>query len=105
MECAFAARRLTPRFAMLACDTDGDVPNYVLYVDAAASEDDLVGIGAAIERALEESFHYQLARRLGQLGRLSVFAARDAEESHLAACVARGQRGRDSQCVPTAARA
>lgn len=99
IESAFTARRLTPSFAMLACDTSGEVPNYVLYVEAAASEDELSGIGSSIERALEENFHYQYARRLGQLGPLRVFAARNAEASYLAACVARGQRVGDVKCV------
>lgn len=88
-----------PSFAMLACDTSGEVPNYVLYVEAAASEDELGGIAASIERALEENFHYRYARRLGQLGPLRVFAARNAEASYLAACMARGQRAGDVKCV------
>jgi hypothetical protein len=99
IESAFTARRLTPSFAMLACDTSSAVPHYVLYVEAAASEDELDGIGASIERALEENFHYEYARRLGQLGRLRVFAARNAEASYLAACVARGQRAGDVKSV------
>ena len=99
IESAFSARRLTPSFAMLACDTSGEVPNYVLYVEAAASEDELGGIAASIERALEENFHYQYARRLGQLGPLRVFAARKAEASYLAACMARGQRAGDVKSV------
>jgi hypothetical protein len=99
IESVFSARRLTRSFAMLACETSGEVPNYVLYVEAAASEDELVGIGATVERALEENFHYQYARRLGQLGPLRVFAARNAEASYLAACMARGQRAGDIKCV------
>ena len=99
IESAFTARRLTPSFAMLACDTSGDVPHYVLYVEAAASEDDLGGIAAAIDRALDENFHYRHARRLGQLGPLRAFAARNAEASYLAACMARGQRAGDVKHV------
>jgi GH3 auxin-responsive promoter len=99
IESAFAARRVTPSFAMLACDTSGDVPHYVLYVEAAASEDDLGGIAAAIDGALGENFHYRYARRLGQLGPLRAFAARNAEASYLAACLARGQRAGDVKPV------
>jgi hypothetical protein len=99
IESAFTARRVTPSFAMLACDTSGDVPHYVLYVEAAASEDDLGGIAAAIDRALDENFHYRYARRLGQLGPLRAFAARNAEASYLAACMARGQRAGDVKYV------
>jgi hypothetical protein len=99
IDSAFAARRVTPSFAMLACDTSGDVPHYVLYVEAAASEGDLGGIAAAIDRALGENFHYRYARRLGQLGPLRAFAARNAEASYLAACMARGQRAGDVKQV------
>lgn len=99
LESAFSSRRLTPSFAMLACDTSGEVPHYVLYVEAAASEDELGGIGGSIERALDENFHYRYARRLGQLGPLRVFAARNAEASYLAACIARGQRAGDVKSV------
>jgi hypothetical protein len=99
IESAFTAQRLTPSFAMLACDTSGGVPNYVLYVEAAASEDELGGIGVFIERALDENFHYRYARRLGQLGPVRVFAARKAEASYLAACMARGQRAGNVKCV------
>ena len=99
IESAFTARCLTPSFAMIACDTIGAVPNYVLYVEAAASEEELGGIGASIERALDENFHYRHARRLGQLGPLRVFAARNAEASYLAACMVRGQRAGDVKSV------
>jgi hypothetical protein len=99
IESAFTAQRLMASFAMLACDTSGGVPNYVLYVEAAASEDELGGIGAFIERALDENVHYRYARRLGQLGPVRVFAARNAEASYLAACMARGQRAGDVKCV------
>jgi hypothetical protein len=99
LESVFTARRLTPAFAMLACDTSGDVPNYVLYVEATASEDELDGIAVSIEDALDENFHYRYARRLGQLGPLRVFAAHHAEASYLAACMARGQRAGDVKCV------
>jgi len=99
IDAAFTAHRVTPSFAMLACDTSGDVPHYVLYVEAAASEGDLGGIAGAIDRALDENFHYRHARRLGQLGPLRAFAARNAEASYLAACVARGQRAGDVKHV------
>jgi hypothetical protein len=44
---------------------------------------------AAVESGLDENFHYGYARRLGQLGALRVFAARNAEGSYLSACMAR----------------
>jgi hypothetical protein len=95
MAAGFAQHGVTPDFAMLACDTSGAVPGYVLYVESGGSEHLLAGIGAAIETGLAENFHYRYARRLGQLGPLRVFAARNAEAAYAAACAARGQRAGD----------
>jgi hypothetical protein len=77
---------------MLACDTAGAVPNYVLYIESAVLDDQLCAIAAAVEGGLDENFHHRYARRLGQLGPLRVFAARNAEASYVSACMARGQR-------------
>jgi hypothetical protein len=96
---AFAGQRVAPSFAMLACDTSGAVPNYVLYLEAAVPEDKLCEIGASVESGLQENFHYRYARRLGQLGHLRVFAARKAEASNLSACVERGQRAGNAKSV------
>ena len=60
IESAFTAHRLTPSFAMLACDTSGDVPHYGLYVEAAASKTTLVASPPDFDRALDENFHYRL---------------------------------------------
>ncbi len=92
LESAFAGHNIVPAFAMLACDTNGRVPNYVLYVEAAASAHRLIEIAAGVESGLQENFHYRYARRLGQLGPVRVFEARNAGASYLAAGVARNQR-------------
>jgi GH3 auxin-responsive promoter len=89
---AFSTLHVAPSFAMLACDTTDVIPAYVLYLEAAGSEDRLVEIAAAVESGLRESFHYNYARRLGQLGQLRIFAAQNAEASYVSACIARGQR-------------
>lgn len=63
-------------FAMLACDRDA----YVLYIDSDAP------LGFAVttlEAALRESHHYDLVRRLGQLGPLRVLRVRDAASTYL----------------------
>jgi hypothetical protein len=96
---ASAGQRVAPSFAMLACDTSGPVPNYVLYLEAAVPEDQLCEIGTAVESGLQENFHYRYARRLGQLGRLRVFAVRKAEASYLSACIERGQRAGNAKSV------
>jgi hypothetical protein len=89
---AFSALRVAPSFAMLACDMADVVPSYVLYLEATGSDDRLVEIAAAVESGLRENFHYNYARRLGQLGPLRIFAAQNAEASYVSACIARGQR-------------
>jgi hypothetical protein len=96
---AFAGCGVTPSFAMLACDTAGAAPNYVLYVDGAVPQDQLCMVAAAVESGLDENFHYRYARRLGQLGPLRVFAAPNAEASYLEACIARGQRAGNAKPV------
>ncbi len=104
MAAAFALHSVTPAFAMLACDTSGAVPRYVLYVEAAALEDQLAALGDSVESGLAENFHYRYARRLGQLGALRVFAVRSAEAAYLAAGLGRGQRAGDIKSVALDAR-
>jgi hypothetical protein len=96
---AFADGKVRPEFAMLACDTEGAAPGYVLYCEAEASKEKMGELAILVETGLEENYHYRYARRLGQLGKLRVFAARDAGESYLAACIARGQRAGNAKPV------
>jgi hypothetical protein len=61
-------------FAMLACDRDA----YVLYIESDAP----VPLDA-LEHALRESYHYDLARRLGQLQPLRLMRVRHAAATYL----------------------
>lgn len=71
-------------FALLAPEGD----RYVLYTDAPAP-----GLAGRVDAALRANFHYDHARRLGQLGAVAVVdAGRHAREAYVAASVARGQR-------------
>jgi hypothetical protein len=89
---AFAAVGLSPRFAMLACDTLMRPVRYVLYIDAA-EEDEVVATAAThVDAALRRSFHYDYARRLGQLAPLGVFRATHASDTYLVRAVSTGQR-------------
>lgn len=107
---AFDSVGVMPSFAMLACDTSATVPNYVLYLEAAVAhpqsqagvaraEHVFSQIAESIESGLQENFHYRYACELGQLGRLRIFAARNAEASYLAECIARGQRAGNVKSV------
>lgn len=74
-------------FAMLVPRTEPQ-PHYALYA-AQPTE----GLDEKLDAALRESFHYDYARRLGQLGPVVVVeVAADAEQRYLAARVAAGQR-------------
>ena len=88
----FDAHRLSPVFAMLACDADDPAPGYVLYVDSASSDDLLHRVATNVESRLRENFHYNYARQLRQLAPLRVFRAENAAESFLRAKNQRGQR-------------
>ncbi|HEX6088111.1 MAG TPA: GH3 auxin-responsive promoter family protein [Thermoanaerobaculia bacterium] len=69
------ALRDTPHtFAMLACDGDA----YVLYLDSDAE----VPL-ETIEQSLRESYHYDLARRLGQLQSLRLMRVHDGAATYL----------------------
>lgn len=69
-----ALRDVPHAFAMLACDGDA----YVLYIESERDVD-----AAPLERALRQSHHYDLARRLGQLAPLRVMRIRDGAATYL----------------------
>jgi hypothetical protein len=83
---------ISPEFAMVACDAERPEPGYVLYVESSASEEILHRAAANIEARLQENFHYNYARKLGQLAALRVFRAGGAAESFLAEKNRLGQR-------------
>ena len=92
MQIAFERHRIDAAFAMLACDTALDPPSYVLYIDSRESGAELDRAAAEIDAGLRGNFHYDYARRLGQLGPVTVFRARDAAASYLSAAIESGQR-------------
>jgi hypothetical protein len=62
----FRSLALSPSFAMLACDT-APPAGYVLYIDSSVNEELLHRAADRIDTALRANFHYDYARRLGQL--------------------------------------
>jgi GH3 auxin-responsive promoter len=96
---AFGEARIAPGFAMLACEASGAAPGYVLYVDTIASDDGVEAAAREIEVRLRENFHYDYARRLGQLAELRVAHVRGAAEKYLAARMRKGQRAGDVKPV------
>jgi hypothetical protein len=62
----FKRLSISPSFAILACDTVPP-PRYVLYIDTNVNDDLLARAAGAIDTGLRENFHYDYARRLGQL--------------------------------------
>ena len=69
-----ALRDIPHAFAMLACDRDA----YVLYLESDADVD--VG---ALDASLRESYHYDLARRLGQLAPLRLQRVQNGAATYL----------------------
>jgi len=83
-------------FAMLACDST--LPAYVLYIDpadAAVTDESLEVITQRVDAMLRQNFHYDHARRHGQLAGVRVFRARGAGATYLATRVRAGQRAGD----------
>lgn len=96
---AFHDEALSPSFAMLACDPALTPPAYVLYIESSAPGEVLESVAKRIENDLRRSFHYDYARRLGQLASVRVFRAERAGESYLAAAVRAGRRAGDVKPV------
>ncbi len=88
----FDSLALSPAFAILACEPNQPKAGYVLYVESSLGDETLHRAAACIELRLQENFHYQYARKLGQLAPLRVFRANGAAESYLNAKNNGGQR-------------
>jgi hypothetical protein len=66
---------------------------YTLYVETAGTDQELTAMGEALERALQENFHYRYCRQLGQLEAVRVFRiAAGGQRDYLRARCERGQR-------------
>ncbi|HEX8682495.1 MAG TPA: GH3 auxin-responsive promoter family protein [Ardenticatenaceae bacterium] len=93
----FAPYEVRPTFAMLACEEHGGRHAYTLFIEAPHLPDEgLHLLVMDIEAALQENFHYQYCRDLGQLDAVRLFRIREgALESYMAGCQAHGQRAGD----------
>lgn len=96
-----AQHSIRPAFAMVACDELDGAHAYILFIETGnASDEDLGELGDALERALQENFHYRYCRDLGQLAALRVFRIDGgAVETYLAVCQSHGQRAGDIKPV------
>jgi hypothetical protein len=84
---------VTPRFAMLAPDENGQRKGYTLFVESKALPD---GLANDLEERLRQNFHYDHCLHLGQLGAVRVFLIQqDAWKAFYAGCQARGQKPGD----------
>jgi hypothetical protein len=82
---------ISPLFAILACDTLPP-PGYVLYIDADANDDLLARAANAIDTGLRENFHYDYARRLGQLECVRATRVPDGAKTFSDGAARNGQR-------------
>ncbi len=74
-------------------DEDNSCPYYLLLCETEQQElsaMDLTRLASQAEKILQESFHYQLARDLGQLAPLKVLCSKNARELYNLRCEARG---------------
>ncbi len=90
-EKTFKRLSISPSFAILACDTVSP-PGYVLYIDADVNDDVLVCAADAIDTGLRENFHYEYARRLGQLECVRAIRVSDGAKTFSDSAVRNGQR-------------
>ena len=75
LDSALASHDISPEFAMVAFDDSAGSPAYALFVESNhASDQALLSLGAEVEEALLENYHYGYCRDLGQLGALRVFS-------------------------------
>ncbi|MGA2169390.1 MAG: GH3 auxin-responsive promoter family protein [Terracidiphilus sp.] len=88
---AFKNSGVVPSFAMLACDTTPPA-GYVLYIDADGSGELIAQAAAAIEADLRDNFHYDYARRLGQLASVRAVRIRDGARLYMKDAVRNGQK-------------
>jgi hypothetical protein len=95
LDAALDSAGVSASFAMLACDPTSAPPAYVLYIEAAADDDTLNVVARDVEQSLHGNFHYDYARRLGQLGPVRVFRAERAADAFLSAAVRAGRRAGD----------
>ena len=91
-----------PAFAMVALEAEAGRHAYALFVEAQGPSDEILRrLGAELETALQENYHYRYCRELGQLDALKVFRIEGSGlEAYLSVCQARGQRAGDIK--PTA---
>ena len=90
-EKTFKRLNISPLFAILACDTLPP-PGYVLYIDADANDDLLARAANAIDTGLRENFHYDYARRLGQLECVRATRVPDGAKTFSDGAARNGQR-------------
>jgi hypothetical protein len=87
----FGRLGIAPVFAMLACDTAAP-PGYVLYIESDCSKEQLARASEAIDTGLRENFHYNYARRLGQLALVRAARIQNAAKIYLEDAIRNGQR-------------
>src|SRR5262249_7997938 len=94
LDALLGRRGITPEFAMVAYEEGAGRPAYTLFIESPGQSDAaLYLLGADLEAALAENYHYRYCRKLGQLAPLRVVRIeRDGLATYLAVCQQHGQR-------------
>lgn len=83
-----------PTFAMVACDEATSRFAYTLFIEGSGFTDELLRrLGAELEAAFQQNYHYRYCRHLGQLDPVRIFYIDgNALDVYLSVCQAFGQR-------------
>jgi hypothetical protein len=91
MRQAFGDLGMTPDFSMVACEVESS-PGYVLFLESDDAGEKVQRAAAQIEAGLRANFHYDCARRLGQLACLRAVRVKNGAALYLEEAARKGRK-------------
>jgi hypothetical protein len=82
---------MKPYFSMVACEIESS-PGYVLFLESNDSGEKVQRAAAQIEAGLRANFHYDCARRLGQLACLRAERVKNGAALYLEEAARKGRK-------------
>ena len=99
LDTLWARRGIVPRFALVSPTEGAAGFAYTLYIEPDGVMQSVIdsvvngeSVAAELDALLRENFHYEVCRRLGQLGAARVQWVQDGAATYLAVCQARGMK-------------